>query len=439
MKVGPDHRAVQGRRHLRRAGRGRPPCRAQGRRPRHPRPGQRRARVITASSSDAGDDSPRSPSRTDLTVTGKVAQFGRGVMADVSGQAHDQFADNLAADRARRRAPPPRREAAARRAPPVTAEAVIAEALARTRGSSRRRRTRSRPRRASPNPRRPRPPATRKIDSPEAEPDRPARHRRRRRSPSGSCRPSASLADPRHPVRLLRKRRDRVSVAEPTPTIRRRRVRRGLPRPSTPRAAARSRPATPTGGPTVIRNAPFLDDGTPMPTRYWLVDPDLLRRIGTLESDGGVRQAEAEVDPADARRRPRPLRRRARRRHRPPITPGPRPSGGVGGTASGVKCLHTHYAWFLAGGDDPVGRWVDEQLAARADRRLGGRRRDDPRTPPSTAAPTRPACSSATATTRPIERLMRITRLGAGVDADRPARPRRHRAHARRAARVPRR
>jgi len=34
---------------------------------------------------------------TDLTVTGKVAQFGRGVMADVSGKLMNQFADNLAA------------------------------------------------------------------------------------------------------------------------------------------------------------------------------------------------------------------------------------------------------------------------------------------------------------------------------------------------------
>jgi hypothetical protein len=41
---------------------------------------------------------------------------------------------------------------------------------------------------------------------------------------------------------------------------------------------------------------------------------------------------------------------------------GPRPSGGVGGTREGVKCLHAHYAWFLAGGDDPVGRWVAEHL-----------------------------------------------------------------------------
>jgi hypothetical protein len=27
-----------------------------------------------------------------------------------------------------------------------------------------------------------------------------------------------------------------------------------------------------------------------------------------------------------------------------------------------VKCLHAHYAWHLAGGDDPVGRWVEQQL-----------------------------------------------------------------------------
>jgi carbon monoxide dehydrogenase subunit G len=32
---------------------------------------------------------------TDLTVTGKVAQFGRGVMADVSAKLMGQFADNL--------------------------------------------------------------------------------------------------------------------------------------------------------------------------------------------------------------------------------------------------------------------------------------------------------------------------------------------------------
>jgi hypothetical protein len=27
-----------------------------------------------------------------------------------------------------------------------------------------------------------------------------------------------------------------------------------------------------------------------------------------------------------------------------------------------VKCLHAHYAYLLAGGDDPVGRWVEQRL-----------------------------------------------------------------------------
>jgi hypothetical protein len=48
---------------------------------------------------------------------------------------------------------------------------------------------------------------------------------------------------------------------------------------------------------------------------------------------------------------------------------GPRPHGGVGGTRAGVKCLHAHYAYFLAGGDDPVGRWVEERLTDAADAR----------------------------------------------------------------------
>jgi hypothetical protein len=47
---------------------------------------------------------------------------------------------------------------------------------------------------------------------------------------------------------------------------------------------------------------------------------------------------------------------------------GPAPSGGVGGTRQGVKCLHAHYAWHLAGGDDPVGRWVAAQLQRPSER-----------------------------------------------------------------------
>jgi hypothetical protein len=115
------------------------------------------------------------------------------------------------------------------------------------------------------------------------------------------------------------------------------------------------------GDPVVIRNEPLLDDGTPMPTRYWLVGEAQSRAVSHLEATGGVRRAAAEVDPAalaDAHRRYGAERDAAL----PDGWTGARPSGGVGGTRQGVKCLHCHYAWFLAGGDDPVGRWVAERL-----------------------------------------------------------------------------
>ena len=116
------------------------------------------------------------------------------------------------------------------------------------------------------------------------------------------------------------------------------------------------------GDPVVIRNAPILDDGTPMPTRYWLVGREESVMVARLESYGGVKRAETEVDAgslADAHRR----YAEERDADLPPSWTGPRPAGGVGGTRLGVKCLHAHYAWYLAGGDDPVGRWVAAELA----------------------------------------------------------------------------
>lgn len=116
----------------------------------------------------------------------------------------------------------------------------------------------------------------------------------------------------------------------------------------------------PDGLPMVIENEPILEDGTPMPTRFWLVDRDLRTAVSQLESWGGVRRAEQAVDTetlAEAHAR------YARERDSlvPPGTR-PRPTGGVGGTRRGVKCLHAHLAWWLAGGEDPVGDWVASEL-----------------------------------------------------------------------------
>lgn len=115
----------------------------------------------------------------------------------------------------------------------------------------------------------------------------------------------------------------------------------------------------PSGDPVVIRNAPSLEDGTPMPTLYWLVDHALSRQVARLESEGAIRQLEREVDPGALR-----AAHDAYAQERDALVvrgSGPVPTGGVGGTREGVKCLHAHLANFLACGLDPVG----ERVAAR--------------------------------------------------------------------------
>lgn len=118
-----------------------------------------------------------------------------------------------------------------------------------------------------------------------------------------------------------------------------------------------------SGDPVVVRNDPFLDDGTPMPTRYYLVSPSLIRAVSRLEATGGVDRAERELDPdeiAATHQRYADERSRAI----PDDHVGPHPYGGVGGTRVGVKCLHAHVAHYLATGDDVVGRWTIDQLDA---------------------------------------------------------------------------
>jgi exopolyphosphatase/guanosine-5'-triphosphate,3'-diphosphate pyrophosphatase len=130
----------------------------------------------------------------------------------------------------------------------------------------------------------------------------------------------------------------------------------------------------------VIRNAPLLDDGTPMPTRYWLIDRASRAAVDRLEAEGGVRAAEAAVD-----------------------------SQSLAAAHARVKCLHAHYAWYLAGGDDPVGRWVADRLGRPAAGAVAALDCGTNSTRLLVAGPTGET----------IVRLMRITRLGRGVDRDR--------------------
>ena len=82
------------------------------------------------------------------------------------------------------------------------------------------------------------------------------------------------------------------------------------------------------GRPVVIANEPFLRDGTPMPTRYWLVDPALRVLVGRLEAgagSGGPRRRWTRR----LGRGPSPLCRRARCADSGGLA-GPRPERGRG-------------------------------------------------------------------------------------------------------------
>jgi hypothetical protein len=113
--------------------------------------------------------------------------------------------------------------------------------------------------------------------------------------------------------------------------------------------------------PVVVSVPPLLDDGTPFPTRYWLTCPLARIRIGRLESAGGVKSAERWIDasPEIAERfEAAAVRYAIERDSLVPADADHRPSGGVGGSRRGVKCLHAHFADHRAGHDNPVGEWV---------------------------------------------------------------------------------
>ena len=113
--------------------------------------------------------------------------------------------------------------------------------------------------------------------------------------------------------------------------------------------------------PIVVKNEPLLFDGTPMPTRYWLVGPKEHIAVSRLESAGFIDLAESEVDAEELR-----LTHERYAAERDSAIPkdhtGPRPHGGVAGTRVGVKCLHAHYANWLVNKTDVVGQWVDRRL-----------------------------------------------------------------------------
>ncbi len=131
-------------------------------------------------------------------------------------------------------------------------------------------------------------------------------------------------------------------------------VERQLGRP--PRAFRRVAVRCPYGRPAVTEQSPYLADGEPFPTTYYLTCPRLVAAISGLEAAGGVLRwtAATKEDPALAASRA--AADDEQRRIRLELAAGEtgRDGGssldlGVGGSGGGgLKCLHAHAAFALA-------------------------------------------------------------------------------------------
>jgi uncharacterized protein len=104
----------------------------------------------------------------------------------------------------------------------------------------------------------------------------------------------------------------------------------------------------------VIENHPRLEDGTPFPTTFWLTCPLLVKRAGTLEAAGWMRQLTMELQssPGLKDRLGSANARYSERRASLGESDG---SSIPGGGPDRVKCLHAHLAHELAAGPNPVG------------------------------------------------------------------------------------
>lgn len=112
----------------------------------------------------------------------------------------------------------------------------------------------------------------------------------------------------------------------------------------------------------VIRNHPVDPHGNPFPTLYWLTCPEAAKAVARIEATGAIAELNARDrnDPVFTTALAEAHTEYAAERGR--FHAAAQGWGGVGGTRRGVKCLHAHYANHLAGGDDPVGSMVAEQI-----------------------------------------------------------------------------
>ena len=130
-----------------------------------------------------------------------------------------------------------------------------------------------------------------------------------------------------------------------------------------PRAMRAVAHRCPCGNPDVVETSPFLDDGSPFPTLYYLTCPRAASLIGTLEASGLMRDMTDRLttDPAVAGLYQEAHESYLARRDELGVIPKRVTAGGM---PHRVKCLHALVGHELAvSGSNPFGAEALELLA----------------------------------------------------------------------------
>tara|TARA_Y100000590_G_scaffold280624_1_gene315284 strand:+ start:254 stop:775 length:522 start_codon:yes stop_codon:yes gene_type:complete len=118
--------------------------------------------------------------------------------------------------------------------------------------------------------------------------------------------------------------------------------------------------------PAVIKVPSNLDDGTPFPTSYWLTCPMYNKKVGSLESQGLIKELDNQLNKnedlkklwSDRQRSYEEERNKDKKKNEEEIIP----TGGVGGASESIKCLHAHLADELATSKNYIGKIVLESV-----------------------------------------------------------------------------
>ena len=119
--------------------------------------------------------------------------------------------------------------------------------------------------------------------------------------------------------------------------------------------------------PVVIKVPPKLNDGTPFPTTYWLTCPMYNKKIGSLESQGLIKELDKELENNPDLKEKWKSRQKSYQAEREELVnenSGPQATGGVGGATESIKCLHSHTADELSTGKNAIGKIVVESIGS---------------------------------------------------------------------------